>query len=405
MISFIGNFLAGSWERIDLTVEDIKWTAGTIAVLTLIGILPAFLGTPIKHSFYLAFPIWIFSAYRLLGFWRYIHIAIVGEVVETFQAIGAGENKTVWDSQLAAKYRNAAVNIWLAQTIIFLIAPLYFNLTSGGRLWLPILIMVIFAIAMISLKTGLAIFRATACITIAIFLLFAVHDMFPQVSMIPYVSEASAKLKAGKMAGENARRLENLAAKREKQRQENFSSIIAEAETWQEVNKGKDLPADLKERFEAAKLGLSVSEYKEKLEAEAKAKAKAEKAEAEARAEAKMKTSATDTPAASAVSIEKWKLCWQKPEGYTGHSSLRNLCGIAEVQKSEDSFLAKVFFENGAVANFKGVSLDGKKYQGIWNDKYYSGEFTLNFSSAENAMGFETDQGSTVRKTLVLIKL
>jgi hypothetical protein len=270
MFQFIPNFFIGSWARVRLTVEQISWTLGLVFILTIIGVLPAFFGTPIAHSFYISFPLWLFSAYRIFGIWRYLHVAIAGEMLDSFQAIGPETNKTIWDSELAATYRKYAINVWLAQTIIFLAAPLYFNLTSGGRLWLPILIMVIFAIAMISIKAGLWIFRTVAVMTISIFLLVAGYDMFPQVGYIPLVSEGVAKLRAGKLAGENARELSKVNALRERQRQAMLTKATEKAAAWQISHPGKALPTEVEQDMIAAKQGLTLDEFKAKLKADEK---------------------------------------------------------------------------------------------------------------------------------------
>lgn len=291
MFQFIANLFRGSSARVRLTALKISWALGVVFALTFIGVLPAFFGTPIVHSFYLSFPIWIFSAYRIFAIWRYLHVAVAGEVLDSLQAIGPETNQTIWDSELAANYRKYAINVWLAQTIIFLAAPLYFNLTSGGRLWLPVLIMVVFAIAMISVNAGLWIFRTAAVLTIAIFLLVAGYDMFPQVGYIPFVSDGVAKLKVVKLAGENAKALGEIDALRQFQRQNQLAQINKVAVAWQVANPGKDFPTEIKRAMVAVKEGLTLEEFEVKLKAEADAKAKAEeeakKAEADAKAKAK----------------------------------------------------------------------------------------------------------------------
>lgn len=286
MFRFISNFFVSSWAGVRLTVRQISWALGIVFALTIVGILPAFFGTPIVHSFYLSFPIWIFSAYRIFAIWRYLHVAVAGEVLDSLQAIGPETNQTIWDSELAANYRKYAINVWLAQTIIFLAAPLYFNLTSGGRLWLPVLIMVVFAIAMISVNAGLWIFRTAAVLTIAIFLLVAGYDMFPQVGYIPFVSDGVAKLKAGKLAGENAKTLGEIDALRQFQRQNQLAQINKVAAAWQIANPGKDFPAEIKRAMVAAKEGLTLEEFEAKLKAEKEAKEKS-LAEIKVRAEEK----------------------------------------------------------------------------------------------------------------------
>lgn len=372
MFQFVQNFFSGSWSRIQLTIDQVCWALGTIVILTLIGISLPFFGTPIEHSFYLAVPIWFFSAYRILGIRRYLNIAVAGEIIDSLQAIGPETNRTIWDSQLAAYYRKAAFHICWAQAIIFLAAPLYFNLTSNGRIWLPVLILVFSAITVASVRTSLWILRTGSAMAILIILLFAIHNLFPQVSMIPFVSEASAKIKAGKMIGENARALENIVALREKQRQKNLADAVVEAETWQTVNPGRDLPNDINEKLKAAELGLTVPEYKVRLEAEAeakkvkaeveaKARAEKEKAEADAKAkaeaDAKAKTSSVKDSAASTVPGEKWRIREEKGEGFNEWSD-------AIVERDGDQIIIKT------VSNGRRIIFEGKEEDGILNGSW-----------------------------------
>ncbi|PIW94682.1 MAG: hypothetical protein COZ85_03875 [Candidatus Moranbacteria bacterium CG_4_8_14_3_um_filter_34_16] len=85
--------------------------------------------------------------------------------------------------------------------------------------------------------------------------------MFPQVGYVPFISEGVAKLKAGKLFGENARSLGEVNALRAKQRAMALQGVIAKTMAWQQANPGRDVPEKLRNEFEAAKIGLTVSEY------------------------------------------------------------------------------------------------------------------------------------------------
>lgn len=270
MFRFIGNFFTGSWDRIQLTVEQTRWALFIVSVLTFIGVLPAFFGAPILFSVWFSLPFWLFSAYRIFGIWRYFHIAVAGEIVDAVSSIGSEENETIWDSKIAGYYRKALVNIWLFQTVIFLGAPLYFNFTSGGRLWLSILIMVFGAIAMASSKVGILVFRSASMIVMAMFVLLGAYSLFPQVEAIPVVSKAAVHLKAGKIYGENVRERGDIDALREKQRQEMVSVALEKARKWQkqEVNKGKEIPESIRIEIDAAYQGKTAFEYIEEARVE-----------------------------------------------------------------------------------------------------------------------------------------
>lgn len=309
MIQLLENIFRGSWSRVILTVQRVAYTLIAVAILTAIGLVPAFSGASVKTSLLISSFLWAYSGFRILNIWTYLYVAVAGEIADIAQAISPQkENETVWDSQLAATYRRYAINLWLAQTIVFLAAPLYFNLTDGGILLLPILIMLVFAMAMVSLKLISWIFRTIAVVTIIIFLLAATCSMFPQIYYIPYISSGVAKLRAGKLAGENAKTLAEIDAATESQHQNEIKKDLEKVTAWRKDkdNKGKELPNDLKQTIEAARQGLTLKAFQKKEEKEAAAKARAEeeadrkakaeallqakaKAEAQAKAEAEMK--------------------------------------------------------------------------------------------------------------------
>lgn len=101
---------------------------------------------------------------------------------------------------------------------------------------------------------------------------------------------------------------------------------------------------------------------------------------------------------------ESWKLCWQKSEGHVGVSDLKSLCGITEIKRDKDNLFATFHSENGP-ATFKGVSMDGKKYQGVWKDRFYNGEFFLDFLSESSLTGYFTDKEKSAKIDLMGTKI
>ncbi len=295
--AFLGDFIAIFWEKTNAVAKKIKYFIFYLIISTGIGLLPSFFGAPLKHSFWLAFPISCWSIYKITDVRNYLYFAALGEALDIFKSAGKEKNETIWDSEVALFYRKVVSNLFLTQIALFFFVPLYINLTSGSRIWLPIFMMVAFAIAVISVGMLVFVFRGVAIISIILFLLMATYDMFPQVGYVPFISKTVAKLKAGKIAGKNAKELVDLEALLEKQRLEMEKEAIKKARLWREGNRGKELPEEIKKEIEAAREGLTL---REKLEAEVKAKADADakvKAEADAKKEAEEKTKADKTKA------------------------------------------------------------------------------------------------------------
>ncbi len=259
---FLRNFLSGSCAGAKLTVAQVKWTLLVVFIATVVGIIPAFCGASIVVSVCFAFPFWVFSGYRILSVRRYIYIAAAGEIEDAFRAIGPEKNETIWDSQTAANYRKVAVYTWLLQTVIFLTAPLYFNFTDGGRSWLLILIMVLAAITMVSIKASLRIFRGAAVIIITLFIVMSVLQLFPHVAVWSGLSKFSER----SVPIETIKKLQELHNIKKKQKDAINNAVLDAIKKWQLENPGEDLPPEFQEAIEAASRGLTRSQYKKEKE-------------------------------------------------------------------------------------------------------------------------------------------
>jgi hypothetical protein len=229
-----------------------------VSILTVIGILPAFLGAPIVFSACFAFPFWFFSGWRIFSVRRYLNFATAGEITDAFSSIGPEENETIWDSKVAATYRKVAINTWLIQTVIFLVAPLYFNFTDGGRLWLPILIMVFGAITMASVKAGLWIFRAAVVVVAVAFLFLAIYSLFPQVAVWSGLNKQSER----SLSAETAKKIKELSRIRKEQKDDINNALLDTAKNWQLAHPGQELPPEFQEVIEAAEKGLTPSQMR-----------------------------------------------------------------------------------------------------------------------------------------------
>lgn len=266
MFDFIGNFFGGAWYRLRLTVREMQYALLIVSVLTIIGILPPLFGAPVKHSFWLPALIVPFSVWRLCGLRRYITTHFAGEAGEIAVAAGSKkfENQSLLDNELAAVYRKLIVFVLTAQSSIFILAAVFFNYLDGSRTWFPAVIIIIFWVSLWAPHFSMWTLGIATVASVIFILALAAHSTIPQTSLIPGVSKVVAKMETSKLAGKNARILENVDVLREKQRQNNLGRVITKITKWQLENPGRDIPYFLKDEREAAELGLTLPEIYEK---------------------------------------------------------------------------------------------------------------------------------------------
>lgn len=244
------------------------------------------------------FALWVGSVVAIFKIRRIVNVAIVGEAAEATHITPVAKDEKKDEGAAAAVINPLNTNFWKISlqvfffvTIAFLVVPLM-PLRNNP---LFVLLFPTMAVAIAIAFKGTAL-RVVNWISAAfIFVLFAVHFLgfFPQVSYYTGLERLTGSVVSAGVA-KKANEVDRL---RGQQRANALEKAYQKALDWQAANPGRDLPESLKKEIEAAKLGLTVSEYEAKL----KANAGAGKPE-----------SATPTKAGARSSIDKveGKNCW-----------------------------------------------------------------------------------------------
>lgn len=125
----------------------------------------------------------------------------------------------------------------------------------------------------------------------------------------------------------------------------------------------------------------------------------------EVRKKTKEKYSLKTTPTKKAsLSLQRWKLCWEKKPEYRGESDIRTRCLPAKVLRRSEGYIAISYSFPGGRGVQEGTSTDGISYDGKWEDSTGWGKFHLRFVSSDTAFGWSDDEGRGYKQPNVLSK-
>lgn len=334
-----------------------------------------------------SFIFWVGGVLLLFRVPSLIKIAGLGEILELVrltQKVPETENQVpkVIENQLSVLVWNLSEKLLFLLTTCCFIIPIY---PIRNNPWIIAIFTMTAAIVFLFIWRSKSDWVRPIGLTVSlIFLAINVFSSFPQLSYYTGIE----KWMSGIVSAETA----EVANKTDELRREQIDKMIRDVHIeiyeWQKKpeNKGKNPSEDLNNKLEAAKLGLTVPKYEEKLKAEAEAKAEVE---------AEASKSTANIPTASATPIENWKLCWQKPDNYGGTTQTKSRCDAVKVEFLEQGFRLEI---KAHMFSFVGKRVGENTYEGKWkNVTGEEGDFFLKFSPDFNlATGWEKDPDSQV---------
>ena len=242
----IGRFFVAMWHAAAGEIDRLRWAFIAVLGATLLGALPViFFRLPIDKSFTWLAGFSIFSAYRLFSIRMYINAHVAGESLEFFSGLtGIGETAdtkktSLWKNELASFYWSLIKGIFLAQSVLFLMLPLYVNYTAGNAKTAVIISIVAVVISIGSATFFVKIFRTLTTITVCAYCVWLVFALFPSIAF-QFNHYLGDKLKVSSIeAYQIANETESMRAK---QRESIKIQELKQAREWQRNNPGQDLP-------------------------------------------------------------------------------------------------------------------------------------------------------------------
>lgn len=357
-----------------------------------------------------SFIFWIGSVILLFKIPSMARLAGLGEVLElarlTPQVPDAEKNQVpaVMENQVSVMVERLSEKLLFLFTTCCLIIPIY---PIRNNPWIiAVFTMTATIVFLFIWRRKSDWVRPIGLIVSLVFLAINTFNSFPQLSYYTGLE----KLTSSVVSAATAEVANETVELRRKQRDEMVRNVHIKIRNWQkeEKNKGKEPPENLQKELEAAKLGLTVSEYDKKLEADAKAKAEKEEAEADAKAkaeaEAKVKASGVNAPVANAVPSEKRKIFYKKPDNHEGtNKDIRS--GHLEIKSlviDGDEINIKVKHDvTGIESNLIGIRKEGNKFMGNYQNQdseRRKGKWEFDFSpDFQIATGWQTNENESVK--------
>ncbi|HBI50552.1 MAG: hypothetical protein US57_C0008G0031 [Candidatus Moranbacteria bacterium GW2011_GWC2_37_73] len=229
----IWRMFALLWNAVEGELQQLRWVLITVLGATLLGAVPIVaLSLSVEVSIWWTLAPWLYSAYRLFAVRRFINMHITGEILESLQAMmgiinnamtsvaaattvvvttpsvvatvtppttttttttttpavaAASESTGIFDNPFIRKYLTVISNIFLVQTALFLILPLYVNYTMGGKTTAIIIVMLLTIIAIDNLVSFKKLSRFTVKVAVVAYTVGLVFVLFPQAGF--YINE------------------------------------------------------------------------------------------------------------------------------------------------------------------------------------------------------------------------
>jgi|GEM_PF-2088856 len=255
------NLIQALYSRGFREIEKMRRCLVSVIVLTIIGVaLLLFIRPAIGPSFYFTLIPWVLSAYYLFSIKRITTMHLTGESFEFLSALSAGLKKSreggttetkeatgLFDNEFIRNYLSVIFGIFLVQTSLFLIIPLYVNYSMGGMTTVIIILMLLTIIAIDNFTSFQKMSRFTVKMAVIAYTIGLVIVLVPQVGFyasyiggdrINIVPQSTAKI---------ANEINQLRAK---QREEQNNARLREGLDWQRNNPGQELPSAYKEKVQ-----------------------------------------------------------------------------------------------------------------------------------------------------------
>lgn len=266
----IARFFSAMWNAVSGELVRIRWALVTVLGATLMGaFLILALKLSIRVSVWVTLIPWLFTAYRLYSVQRLINVHVTGEGSEFLTALSNELKKLrgrpakdqeatgVFDNEFIRAYFSVISNIFLVQTALFLVLPLYVNYTFGGMTTAIIILMLMVVIAIDNFASFRKMSRSTVKIAVIAYVVGLVFVLFPHVGF--YVDGLIGN-KVNVVAASTAKRANDLAALQKKQQEQIDNEFVDGIIAWQKENPGVKLPKEYEDALnKARRLGLMKS--------------------------------------------------------------------------------------------------------------------------------------------------
>lgn len=281
MFNSIINFFSDLFDNTVDELAKLRECLINILIATIVGVIAILAFEPsMEKCVWITLIPWVVSAYYLFSIQRFIRMHITGEMLELLHVsvtnlakaaaviTATGTTTTasatpapaaapattgILDNPFIKIYLNVISKIFLAQTALFLILPLYVNYTFGGKTTAIIILMLMVIIAIDNFTSFTKLSRFTVKIAVIAYAVGLIFVLFPHVGFYLTGITGSAKV----VSASTAKRVNDLNALQREQQEKIDNDFVDGVIAWQKANPGAKLPKEYKEAFNRArKLGM-----------------------------------------------------------------------------------------------------------------------------------------------------
>ena len=258
------------WNAVSGELVRIRWTLMTVLGATILGSALILLISPsIKVSICITLIPWLFTLYRLCSVRRMLNMHLTGESFEFLTALSNElkklrgrpvenqEETGVFDNEFIRAYLTVISKIFLAQTALFLILPLYVNYTFGGMTAAIVILMLMVVVAIDNFTSFKKMSRFTVKVAVVAYAVGLVFVLFPHVG---FYLDGLIGNKVNVISASTAKRVNDLTAIQKKQQEQIDNEFVDGVIAWQKANPGVKLPKEYEDALNKARgLGLMKS--------------------------------------------------------------------------------------------------------------------------------------------------
>ncbi len=244
---FSALFEAGTTQ-----LDKLKATLFSILIATFIGMGAVLYFRPSITNAFLVIAIpYAYTIYRLLSTERLLFVHAAGESLELIGALGEKKEGAVetgiFENEVTTKYVAIVKGVFLGQSILFLMTPLYVNYTAGDIPTAIMIGMLTLVVAVGSSVFFIGMFTFASRVTIFCYFVAIVCMLFPQSTY--YFNQLTGN-KFSPSSIEAYRLANEIKAVRDSQLEERKISQLRSALDYQKSNPGQQLPLEYQKKIE-----------------------------------------------------------------------------------------------------------------------------------------------------------
>jgi hypothetical protein len=239
-------------------IESLRFVLMSVIVTSVLSVVAILKIKPsVGVSVCITFLPWIFIGFRLFSISRFVGTHVIGEGIEFFSSLtkifkgvkNDFEETGALDNEFIRIYWSVVSGIFLAQTVLFLILPLYVNYTDGGFTTGIIMAMLVAIVLISSATFFMKIFRMAVVMTVVAYSVGLIFVLFPQTNF--YLTGLIGKTNVVAMS--TAKKVNELDALQSVQQEKINNDFINGIIVWQKANPGVELPTEYKEALQRAR--------------------------------------------------------------------------------------------------------------------------------------------------------